>query len=81
MGDAEDAGDDGVGLADGELLGDDVLGDAIEEDDEGGDGEDEDALVAGLVDSVSGCSYWGVGSIGATSGLRLRWLLRCRVGS
>ena len=45
VGDAEDAGDDGVGLAVGELDGDDVLGDAVEDDDESGDGEDEAAFV------------------------------------
>jgi hypothetical protein len=45
VGDAEDAGDDGVGLAVGELLGDDVFGDAVDEYDQGGDGEDEAALV------------------------------------
>ncbi len=45
VGDAEDAGDDGVGLAVGELLGDDVLGDAVDDDDQRGDGKDEDAPV------------------------------------
>jgi hypothetical protein len=48
VGDAEDAGDDSEGLAVGEVLGDDVFGDAIEEDHQGGDGENEAAFVARL---------------------------------
>jgi hypothetical protein len=48
VGDAEDAGNDGVGLTVGELADDDVLSDAIEDDDDGSDDEHEAALIAGF---------------------------------
>ena len=68
VGDAEDARNDGVGLAVGEVLGDDVFGDAIEEDHQGGDGEDgaaavfrhcADCRVGGFV----GCGHQACGSV------------------
>jgi hypothetical protein len=46
VGDAEDAGDDGVGLAVGELVDDDAFCDAVKNDDGGSDDEHERALVA-----------------------------------
>jgi hypothetical protein len=54
VGDAEDAGDDGVGLAVGELVDDDVFGDAVEDDDDGSDDEHEGALIAGFHFVLSG---------------------------
>jgi len=79
VGDAEDAGDDGEGLAVGELLGDDVFGDAIEENHQGGDGENEAAFVARLGVELGG---WGTRIARCwwtTSGLRLRGDGRCGV--
>ncbi len=68
VGDAEDAGDDGEGLAVGELLGDDVFGDAIEEDHQGGDGENEAAPVFRCcfdcwVGSFVRCGHQACGSV------------------
>jgi hypothetical protein len=45
VGDTEDAGDHGVGLAVGELADDDVFGDAVEDDDGGSDDEHDWAPV------------------------------------
>ena len=45
VGDPEDARDDGMGLAVGELLGDDAFRDAVEDDDKRGDAEHEAASV------------------------------------
>ncbi len=61
VGDAEEAGDDGVGLSVGELLGDDVFGDAVEDDDEGGDAEHEGALVFGFGFDCGSCDFVGCG--------------------
>src|ERR1700733_1499295 len=52
VGDAEDARDDGMGLAIGELLGDDAFRDPVEDDDKRGDAEQQAA-------SVFGCSCNG----------------------
>ncbi len=59
VGDAEDAGDDGVGLAVGQLLDDDAFGDAVEDDDCCGDSERNAASVARF-----GRDGWRCGFVG-----------------
>lgn len=58
VGDAKDSGDDGMSLPVGQLRGDDALGDAIEHDDGGGDGEHETELIflrRGFCAECGGC--------------------------
>jgi len=59
IGDAKDAGDDGVGLAVGKLLGDDAFGDAVDDDDCCCDGERDAALIAWF-----GRDGWRCGFVG-----------------
>ena len=59
VGDAEDVGDDGVGLAVGELLDDDAFGDAIEDDDRCRDKEREATLIAVARRGDRGCGFVG----------------------
>ncbi len=66
----------------GRLLDDDVLGDAVDEDDEGGDGEDEAALVARLAVEL-GLGSNSVGGYSYVADIRLAapWCAGCRAGS
>ena len=73
VGDAKDAGDDGVGLAVGQFAGDDVFGDAVDEDDQSGDGEHEATPVFRFCFNNWRCDFLGrghqaCGSVGLLGG-------------